>query len=472
MTCDETEATIERAAELLLPAGSTLLCGVSGGPDSAALAAAVTRLRARLGLRRIHLGHVDHQLRATSVSDAQVAQALAANLGLPIVVRRVDVKREEGPEASARRARYLALQSMAEQLGCTHVAVGHTRTDQAETVLLRLLRGSGLAGLAAMAPSRALGPNLRLVRPLLGLTRGDVRRYAERSGVPFCEDPTNRDRRLLRNRLRLEAWPLLEEISPRLESHLAQLAERCGEDDRALEELAAMASGSALRTTAQGEVALDVAALREVPPAVARRILRRACRRAEPRAQPTAVHIGRLLAMVRSGRAAEAHVTGDLSAKLWRGDLVLAPRRRTPSAHAPFRYEILGEGLWPCPEAGLSLRIEAFAAGSDPAIPERRGLLLAPEALTFPLELRSRRPGDRFRPHRGLGTRKLKRFLIDEGIPREKRDQVPLLCSAGEILWVVGLRAAEAARRPLQGSSGWRIEVSEEQSPGSPSISS
>src|SRR5450631_1396299 len=168
MTCDEFEGAVARAAEPLLPPGSSLLCGVSGGADSAVLGGAMSRLKARLGLRLLHLGHVDHQLRPTSGADASVARELAAALGLPISVRQVNVAPGEGPEASARTARYLALASMAEALGCSHVAVAHTRTDQAETVLLRMLRGTGRAGLAAMATSRAGGRELRLTRPLLG----------------------------------------------------------------------------------------------------------------------------------------------------------------------------------------------------------------------------------------------------------------------------------------------------------------
>jgi tRNA(Ile)-lysidine synthase len=346
------------------------------------------------------------------------------------------------------------------------VAVAHTRTDQAETVLLRMLRGSGLAGLAAMAPSRTLSPELRLVRPLLGITRSEVRQYAVDRRLPVCEDPTNRDLRMSRNRLRMRVWPALQELSPQLERHLADLAERCREDDRALEELAAAACASALHSAPSGEIVLRTAALRELPPAVARRVLRRACRRARPGAQPTAAQVARVLGMVESGRAAEAHLSGDLSARLWRGDLLLKPRQRVRPPASPFRYVIDGEGLWPCPDAGLSLRVAAWSGGPEGSPPDPNTLLLARDALTFPLEVRNRRPGDRFRPSRGPGSRKLKRFLMDEGVARDRRDRLPLLCSEGEILWVVGLRAGNGARRPAAGAPGWKLEVAYQPSPG------
>jgi tRNA(Ile)-lysidine synthase len=165
------------------------------------------------------------------------------------------------------------------------------------------------------------------------------------------------------------------------------------------------------------------------------------------------------MTMLASGRAAEAHLSGDLSAKLWREDLRLTHRQRTRPRPPSFRYLIAGEGLWPCPDAGFSLRVAAFTAGPTPQPTDAGTLLLSRDALAFPLEVRSRRPGDRFHPSHGPGSRKLKRFLIDEGVARDRRDQLPLLCSAGEILWVVGVRAGEGARRPAEGEPGWKVEV-------------
>ncbi|MHB8419367.1 MAG: tRNA lysidine(34) synthetase TilS [Myxococcales bacterium] len=426
-----------------------VVAAASGGADSAALAAVLGRVGSRLGLE-VHLAHVDHRMRASSVEDAAVARRLAEKLGLPFHLREVQVGAEGGPEASARRARYAALGELARELSAGAVAVGHTRTDQAETVLLRLLRGAGARGLAAMAAERPLGDGVRLVRPLLGFSREEVRGYAASLGLPTHEDPTNADPRFRRNALR-RLWPALLALSPQIERRLAQLASLSRDDEQALDDLAA----AALETLAGRTVELRAASLAALPRAVSRRVLRRLARRASPGAQPSAAQIDRMLALVSRKAPGRAHVAGDLEASLGRGVFRLEPRlRELPPA--PFSVSIAGEGRWPCPEAGLVLSVaRAQVDGStDPDL-----LYLSTEVARFPLTLRNRHPGDRFHPQGAPGSRKLKRFLIDGGVPRARRDRLALLCDGEQILWVVGVRPAEQARRPPIGAFGWRLRA-------------
>src|SRR5579862_2558880 len=215
-------------------AGEHLLVAVSAGPDSTALLAALAELAPACNLR-LTAAHVDHRLRAAeSDADRDAAYKLAQRLGIPFVAREAAVDAGPGVEARARRARYRALAALASEVGATRVVTGHTRDDQVETILLRLLRGAGRRGLAGMRHVRG-----RLFRPLLGATRMDVRRFLAERGLGFAVDRTNADLRLVRNRVRRVLVPWLEaELNPRLGPALAALAERLAGEDELLDALA------------------------------------------------------------------------------------------------------------------------------------------------------------------------------------------------------------------------------------------
>ncbi len=209
----------------LFPKEGTLLVAVSGGADSMVLLDCLVRIRAALGVGLV-VGHVDHRLRASSGADATFVEAHAGTLGLQAVVRRADVRvaaRQSGRtiEEAAREVRYALLAEMAREVGAGAVATAHTATDQAETVLMRLIRGTGPAGLAGVEPDRGDG----FIRPLLCATRDEVRQFARGRGLSFREDPTNRDLRFLRNRVRTQILPALRRLNPRIEFALSDLAD-------------------------------------------------------------------------------------------------------------------------------------------------------------------------------------------------------------------------------------------------------
>lgn len=208
----------------LIPKGTRVLCACSGGPDSAAMLFALARLAPELGFA-LEAASIDHGLRATAAGDVAIAERQAGALGVPFHARRVEVERRPSLQAQAREARYAALLGLAAELGAARVAVGHTRDDQAETVLLRLIRGTALHGLGAIDPCRADG----VIRPLIDCDRADVHRVARAEFREIADDPSNADERFERVRIRAHVMPVLVAENPQLARHLAALADEARE---------------------------------------------------------------------------------------------------------------------------------------------------------------------------------------------------------------------------------------------------
>lgn len=205
--------------ESLLGDARIVLVAVSGGPDSMALLHVLARLRRKLGFGLVAHG-VDHGLREEARSELELARGLAGSLDIPFATTRVSVAPGSNLQARAREARLEALRSAMQASGADRIATGHHADDRAETVLMRILRGTGPAGLAALPPRAG-----ELIRPLIRARRSDILAHLERHHLPFAEDPSNRDARFLRSRIRHEALPLLESLSPRIVEHLCALAD-------------------------------------------------------------------------------------------------------------------------------------------------------------------------------------------------------------------------------------------------------
>ena len=261
----------------LIRAGDSVLAGVSGGADSMALLHLLAGLRPTPTFS-LTIVHVDHQLRADSQADAAFVEEQGRRLDVPVLTLRRDVaalaaRERLSIEDAARRARYDAFADAGRRTGASALMLAHTADDQAETVLMRLLRGSGLTGLSGIPPARAHGP-LTVLRPLLGVWRREIAAYLRERGLPCREDASNADLRFTRNRIRRELLPLLErEYNPNIKAALVQLAEQVRCDAGYVAE-ASRRHQKRLVKTARGERSVRTAAFRRQPPAIQRQLIR------------------------------------------------------------------------------------------------------------------------------------------------------------------------------------------------------
>lgn len=423
-------------------AGETLVVGVSGGADSVALLDVLVTLGRERGFA-VEAAHLDHGLRADSADDAAFCRQLCRALGVRLHEGSADVasrarRERRGLEDAARRERYAFLRRVRRAAGARAIAVAHTRDDQAETVLLRLLRGAGPAGLAAMRPRRG-----RLLRPLLAASRQQVLAHLGERGLAWRDDATNADPRFARNRVRTELLPYLEQrFNPRVREALASTAALAAEEsDLAGKQARAWLARHARRDGDAFVVPLPGLARR--PKALARRILLGALVAAG--APGGRVHVERLLALCRGGRASGRRLSlPEGREAVFRFDeLRIGPARaRRPS----FAATLGVPGRVSLPDGGA---IVARPAAGPAAEGARRAVLAAPEG---PLTVRTRRPGDRVRS--GGRRVSLKRWLMGGRVPHDVRGELPLVVAGSEVLWVPGL-----ARQPGHAQARRFVEV-------------
>lgn len=432
----------------MLAADDRVAIALSGGSDSVALTWLLHDMATTSDWTVAGLVHVHHGLRgAESDADEAFCRTLAARLALPIDVTRIDIlSRSRAARASvevaAREARYEVFPEAARRLGATCVATGHTMDDQAETVLLRLLRGATARGISAIRARRD-----RYVRPLLDFRRQELRADLIRRGEGFREDASNADIRIVRNRLRHQLMPVVQELAPGAVRALARLAELSTEDEAFLTSSARAHATllGLLRNDADG-VQLDRGRLNALPGALARRVVRDAIEAAD--APVTSRHIEDVLRLTR-GRRLHGHLdlTG-LAVEIDNGSLILR-RRATGITPVPgFEYALTVPGAVEISET--CGRVEASyreVVGADRGLCGAAVAILQASALHLPLVVRNRRPGDRLRPLGAPGSRKLQDVLVDRKVARESRDTVPIVADAsGTIVWVAGVTVADHCR--------------------------
>ena len=439
----------------LIPPGGRVLAAVSGGGDSVALLHLLAELAEREVVALAGVAHFNHRLRSlASDEDERFCRDLATRFGLPIVVESADVAEMArsdriSVEHAGHRVRHAFFGRAAGRLGACRVALGHTLDDQAETYLLRLLRGAGAAGFSAIRPRIGL-----VVRPLLRVSRAELRTYLASQQASFREDASNLDRRVPRNRIRHDLIPSLRVYSPRVVEVLAREAEIARADEEWLAR-AANELGASLVQSTKGGVEVDAAGLAALHPALGRRVARDAL----VRVSGCAVgfdHIERLRRLAEDAptrvdfprcRADRLEGVIRLTARAGRGAVARVE---------PFAYRLEVPGEVSVPEAGVTISAEPAGPGllrpRTFSRPQTAGQTATERVVAVaaagPFAVRNWQPGDRFRPLGLQGHRKkLQDLFVDRKVSRAERARIPLVLDAQDrIVWVVGQGVSEDFR--------------------------
>ncbi len=472
----------------LLPDGARVVVGVSGGPDSLALLHALNQLVPEHNWQ-LHAAYLHHGLRPEADDEARFVAEVAAAWGLGCTFERADVRaiaQQPGValEEAARQARYAFLGRVALRLGAHHVAVGHNADDQAETVLMHLLRGSGLAGLRGMSPSTplvgfrllALEPekrpdmgDLRLVRPLLETPRSEIEAYCQTHGLEPRHDATNTDATFFRNRLRHQIMPGLREINPRLTTVLGRTAATLQGDYDTLQVHRQQLWDDMVQSQS-GRVRIDLQGFRQLLPGDQRSLLRRAVVTLRPDLRNISwEHTERLLDILDSDPQRTSGgpypLLAGLEAWLHQRWLDILPSDLPSSDQPQITQPTV---LSPPGSVGLgpAWRLEAVqTAWEQNSVrpwahePDQHRIWL-PLDVAQPLVVRPRQPGDHMRPLGLGGGKAINVLMTDLKLPRAARARWPLLLDAnGEILWLVGQRPSESCRLPDDASGAWEIRL-------------
>ncbi|MGP0630343.1 tRNA lysidine(34) synthetase TilS [Nitrospina sp. 32_T5] len=450
--------------------GDHLVVAVSGGPDSVALLYALDRLRSEMELR-LTVAHLDHGTReGASEEDAEFVRQAAVRLGIPVVVEREDVpgasaKSGMSFQETARTIRLKFLESVREQVSAQRVALGHTADDQAETVLINLLRGGGPRGLSGMRPVRG-----NLIRPLIDCTREDVMEFLKKEKIEFREDATNRDVQYLRNRIRMELLPYLErEYNPQVRQALQQTARILQWEEEHLNREAEDWFERLGREDHQNrQVILECEALKALSPALQARLVRLALERGRGNLRrATFDHILKVLALLESGQSGKVvSLPGEWAAEREADSLKIYKIPESQPGILNNSNLLMGEGcLLQIPGVtsveSLGIQISAEVekgAHKEPA--DIQQALLDFDKTGPVLRIRHWRAGDRFQPLGMQGSKKLKDYFKDEKIPRAERKRMTVLTTADDhIIWVLEGRISELYRISEQTRNTLNIRV-------------
>lgn len=441
----------------MLEKQDAVLVAVSGGPDSVALLYVLLALAPAFQLR-LGVAHLNHGLRPVPLAqrDQALAKKLAAAEGLPFFEAHADTGAYQrahrlSPEDAARRLRYRFLNRIASENAYHKIALGHQADDNAEQVLMSVIRGSGLQGLAGIPPRRGG----KLIRPLIRTRRTDLLAFLKAEQRVFVSDETNRDTGFLRNRVRQDLLPRLENsYNPGIRAALNRLSEILRAENDALAADTQRSLDRVVIAKASASMQLSIQQLKELPLAARRRVLLHVFFGLQQRPQRIGLrHIQAANDLIETGPPAGRY---DLPGRIRlerRKEHLIIRRSAEPlrSARAPspvYRYTIEKPGTLHIEPLGAWLRLSETVPAAACSRPSRQAHIafFDRDALAFPLTVRSPRPGDRFRPLGLDGSQALKKFFSSRRVPAGERWRWPLLLSGSEIVWVVGQRISETAK--------------------------
>ena len=438
------------ARHSLWTAETRVVAAVSGGSDSVAQAFLLRDLAARGELVFAGIAHLNHHVRgADADADAAFCRELAERLGVPVIIGDADVPADAKThqvsiEVAGRHARRQFFQEAIDSIAADRVAVAHTRDDQAETVILRLARGAGSSGLAAMTPRHD-----QVIRPLLDVTRSELQDVLRAMQETWREDATNLDRTIPRNRVRHAVMPELRAINAQADAALARAAEILRGDHEFLERLANAAFLRCVQVDGDRErVTLEASEFSKLPVALARRVALYALETANPSRMYGLEEVDELLRAVADGTGASLP---GLAVERFGANAVLVSRQVQRVRPAPavdpleLRLDIPGTveaplGAWTVIAEGPISKPVSIASDAETVMVDASGI-------GSHLIVRYRRPGDRLQPLGAPGRRKVQDVLVDRKVPRDDRDVLPIVTTvSGEIVWVAGEVLADPFR--------------------------
>ena len=437
----------------LIPEGARVLVGYSGGADSTCLLSLLAELEID-----VVAAHLHHEQRPEADTEQKLCEAFAQTLDVPFATGRADVPRlarDRGMslEEAGREARYGFYAQAAARLECSLVATGHTRDDHVETVLFRLARGTGMAGLAGI-PARREG----IVRPLLSFSRAETRAYCGERGLWFHDDPANDDEANARVRVRKTILPAMRRINPEADAAVARLAAMADEEDRFLDGAAAAAleraelplNGELAFLARDAEAAFDRRTLDHLPAVLLRRAVRLAAR-----ALGAELDFEGASAVMRGERGSVTAEGGEVALE-WDAARLHARALRPTE---PFRFPLTLPGETDSEEFGWRLVAYPVDAPAGPSVRASLATEVDRSVVRGGLHFRGARPGDTMRPLGFEGTRKLSDLLSEAGLTPAARARLPVVCDLIGPLWAPGVCLDERGRPKGGAAVALRLEA-------------
>lgn len=440
-TINKVRETISKCA--MIDPGDLLIVAVSGGADSVCLLDILHELKDEFRIK-LMVAHYDHGLRQSEdESETQFVDRLAASMVLPFETEKGSLLKAGSTasiEEKAREARYRFLERLRARFNAQKIATGHSLNDQAETVLMRFLRGSGPTGLAGIPPIR----DDVIIRPLIEVKREEIESYLKARELTYVTDSSNFETRYLRNKIRLELLPLLLEYQPRLVEHLGQLSTILRDENDYLEKEAHDWVKKEAELKSKGEISIPVSSFIKLPPPVRNRVTRRLLMKIRKNLRRIDQHHIKSVYKLALNRNPQSMINlpDGLKVKKTYDRLAFAVGEKPKPRD--FSYSLEGPGKFFLERISRSISLVEMKGGVDLKRGDStRTAYLDADKLLYPLIVRNFRPGDRFVPLGMEGHKKIKDFFIDLKIPSGTRSLIPILMSQGTPVWVCGYRIDE-----------------------------
>jgi len=447
----------------MLSEADHVLIGLSGGADSVCLTVVLNKLKEEFNLS-LSAVYIDHGLRPEEAAEEEsFCQRLCDNLAINFYTKRVDARgyakeNKLNLQEAGRELRYQVYEELSKDIKAGKIALGHNADDQAETFLMRLLRGSGERGLSGIPPLRGLefrvqsseSKKISVIRPLIEIERKEIEgfltthasRLTPHASLPFMIDSSNLKKDYLRNWIRLGVFPELKRRNPLLVRNICRTMDILREEDEYLELIAQRRLTSLTSRKADDMIELSLLPLQALEKPILRRLIRKAIDVLKGLRGIDFVHSEDIIRLIKIGKSGDRLYLPN-GVRVLKGYSTILLTSRPPLKLSPITFTVPGEVV--LREAGITLRAEISEEISD-RFNGKTSAVFDLDKLSLPLEVRARKDGDYFYPS-GFGKRKkLQDFFVDNKIPRDERDAIPILVSGGEVIWIVGHRMDERFR--------------------------